>query len=663
MPPALVDRLNTVAEFLVAAGWDHFSQALLLAALLALIDFTLGRRIGPHWRCALWLLFFIKLALPPHLALPSSPAYWWSRIPTAEAAPPPVAMDAMTMSEPWAANAVPVTSVPPADAPAPAAGGVPAVSTPLSWALLVVMAWAVGVAVLTSVSTVQRRRLRAALRPTFSPSARLLAALDRACDEIDLRTPVRLRITDPGVGPVVIGVFRPTIHLPRTLAESFSPAELHAVLVHELLHVKRGDLWVVAIQSIARVLFFYHPAVWLVNAHLARLREEATDRAVLWHPQVDARAYSLALVAAAEFALGRRPAPFALGVIETKSQLKQRIQMNLSHPRTRRAHLGRSGLFSLALLGLLLLPMAPAGLADVMPAPPPGFQVADGHAVAQRIDAATQRIIAVFNRRDRDAYLAAFAPGAFVVPPGAPMLRGRIGAAETYMQAPTGLQYEGMQWKDRQILRIGRWVVETGMVGFQFRLTPEAPIMTDPRQAFSIWEETGDGSLQVKLLAWNPLYNPPTFGGAEPVTAFAAKDASVPFSTEGDFSAVLKAEETFHEAFEQKRPGDAADYYAREAILFIPETHPLRGNEAIRRHITAVPADRSPAKIERSVAHVEGNGSHVLVVNLFKWTFVPPGTNVPIPITGKGVHLWQRGADGTWKILFDLPNSSQRGSG
>jgi beta-lactamase regulating signal transducer with metallopeptidase domain/ketosteroid isomerase-like protein len=655
------DRLNSAAEALVSAAASHLAQTIILALVLLLIDATLGRRLGPHWRCALWLIFFLKLALPPQLALPSSPVFWLSRAPApAVVAQPVPAMETMSMtSDLWAATSEPTTVDAGASTPASDATD----SVRLNWQLFLLGGWAAGVLGFGAATLVRRRRLHAVLRRGVEAPVALQAALARARAEVGLRRPCSLRLLDTAIGPMVAGLWRPVIYLPRQLASDLDAAQLHGVLVHELLHVKRGDLWVAAVQAVARVVFFYHPAVWWVNAHLARLREEATDRAVLWHREVDVHAYSLALVAAAELGLGARPVdPFALGVIETKSQLGKRIQMNLNQPRPRHARLGRSGLLSLALLGLVLIPMAPAGFAQSAKTPA-GFKPGGAAAAIAPIEAASEQIFAAFNRRDHDAYVAAFADDALVLPPGFSLQTGRVGASEAYLQVPPGMSYEAIRWKSRQCYRIGRWIVDTGLAGFQFRLNPGAPIRTDPRQALTLWEEGNDGAWQVKVLAWNPLPQPPDFSTSDEAQVFEFAKAGAPVSRTGDFRAVLEAETAFHRAFEDKRFAEAAAYYADDGILFTPESHPVRGSDAIRRYITGVPPDRPAQRIERSVAHVEGNENHVLVVNLFQWSFTPPGANAPITIAGKGVHLWQRSPDGGWKILFDLPNASQSTDG
>ena len=60
-----------------------------------------------------------------------------------------------------------------------------------------------------------------------------------------IRRKIRLRTFPAGAasyGPAVVGVFRPTVLLPRHIAENWTLEELEPVLLHEFAHVKRWDL-------------------------------------------------------------------------------------------------------------------------------------------------------------------------------------------------------------------------------------------------------------------------------------------------------------------------------------------------------------------------------------------------------------------------------------
>lgn len=77
--------------------------------------------------------------------------------------------------------------------------------------------------------------------------------------------------------PMVIGWLRPVVLLPTSLLTGLSPAELDAVLAHELAHIRRYDYLVNLLQTFTETLLFYHPAVWLLSRRIRVEREYCCD--------------------------------------------------------------------------------------------------------------------------------------------------------------------------------------------------------------------------------------------------------------------------------------------------------------------------------------------------------------------------------------------------
>ena len=73
-------------------------------------------------------------------------------------------------------------------------------------------------------------------------------------------------------------------------------------MIHELTHIKRGDLWVNLVQTIVQVVYFYNPFVWLANVIVRRIREQAVDEMVLVALGTEAKSYSNTLIDIAEMA-------------------------------------------------------------------------------------------------------------------------------------------------------------------------------------------------------------------------------------------------------------------------------------------------------------------------------------------------------------------------
>lgn len=77
--------------------------------------------------------------------------------------------------------------------------------------------------------------------------------------------------------PTVAGWFRPIILFPVGCLTGLAPAQIEALLVHELAHVRRHDYLVNVLQSVVETLLFYHPAVWWISAQMREEREHCCD--------------------------------------------------------------------------------------------------------------------------------------------------------------------------------------------------------------------------------------------------------------------------------------------------------------------------------------------------------------------------------------------------
>ncbi|MEZ4772904.1 MAG: M56 family metallopeptidase [Bacteroidia bacterium] len=77
--------------------------------------------------------------------------------------------------------------------------------------------------------------------------------------------------------PIVIGHLKPVILLPVGMLNGISPAQLEAVIVHELAHVRRNDFAVNLLISLVESMLFYHPAYWWISSHIQAEREHCCD--------------------------------------------------------------------------------------------------------------------------------------------------------------------------------------------------------------------------------------------------------------------------------------------------------------------------------------------------------------------------------------------------
>ena len=90
-----------------------------------------------------------------------------------------------------------------------------------------------------------------------------------------------VRATPGLLEPGIVGIWRPVLLLPVGLESTLSADQLHAVVAHEMHHIRRRDNLTSALHMVVEVLCWFHPLVWWVGARLIDERERACDEHVL----------------------------------------------------------------------------------------------------------------------------------------------------------------------------------------------------------------------------------------------------------------------------------------------------------------------------------------------------------------------------------------------
>jgi beta-lactamase regulating signal transducer with metallopeptidase domain len=93
--------------------------------------------------------------------------------------------------------------------------------------------------------------------------------LDACLHEMGIKQRVRLKLSATAGSPAVCGLWRPVILIPQELADKLSALQLRAVLLHELAHIKRNDVWVHHAQTLLQVFYWWHPLLWFANPTFA----------------------------------------------------------------------------------------------------------------------------------------------------------------------------------------------------------------------------------------------------------------------------------------------------------------------------------------------------------------------------------------------------------
>jgi beta-lactamase regulating signal transducer with metallopeptidase domain len=324
----LLRGLEQVFGWLLSASW----QASVLALLVLAVQAVLRGRLNPRWRYALWLLVLLRLIVP---ALPESALSLFQFAP-----PPPTALT-VTVTEPLfvAESALPPANLPPE-------------STPpvhlFSFYTLLALAWLAGATVLFVLTALVNWRFarQVASSPAVTdPELRHLFADARA--ELGVRRSIRLIESGQVQSPAIMGLFQPTLLLPGDARTKFDPRELRLIFLHELAHLKRGDVVVQGLIALLQIVHWFNPVLWYAFRRMRIDREPATDALVLSRAgEAEKERYGLMLIKLLEHFNRRHSLTTLVGILEDKDQFKRRFSLIARFTR---------GAYGWSLLGILLI--------------------------------------------------------------------------------------------------------------------------------------------------------------------------------------------------------------------------------------------------------------------------------------------------------------------
>jgi uncharacterized protein (TIGR03435 family) len=229
---------------------NHIWQSTLFAAAAGLLTLAL-RKNRARVRQGVWLAASAKFLIPLSVL---TLAGEYIPVHTTLKEKYVVLAAAREIGEPFEARA---TATNPAPAPPESSDLFPA---------LLFGAWISGVACLSYLWITGWLRVRAAVR---------------AGTAVDLGLAIRTVASAAATAPGVFGIFSPTLLLPEGIVKHMTPAQLTAVVTHELCHVRNRDNLAAAFQMAVETIFWFHPLVWWIGKRMIAEREFACDEEVL----------------------------------------------------------------------------------------------------------------------------------------------------------------------------------------------------------------------------------------------------------------------------------------------------------------------------------------------------------------------------------------------
>jgi bla regulator protein BlaR1 len=105
--------------------------------------------------------------------------------------------------------------------------------------------------------------------------------IKRVASQLGIKKNIQLFLSENITTPLTVGFLKPVILIPVASINHLSTAQLEAVLLHELAHIKRYDYIVNIILSAVEISLFFNPFTQLLSKSIRKERENSCDDWVL----------------------------------------------------------------------------------------------------------------------------------------------------------------------------------------------------------------------------------------------------------------------------------------------------------------------------------------------------------------------------------------------
>lgn len=249
----------------------------LLIAVLLLFTPLLNKRYAAKWKYWIWVLLALRLVIPFHGAdvgaMVDSRLQAGSRSAMRPGEGNTDSLPEQTMPQGRIVIGIPAQMTTPI---APPSEGSERHITPLDVAAYIWMAGCLTFILVHLISYIhyKRQALRRGNAVTDNDILRRAYELKR---ELRIKDSVRIIEYPEAASPMMIGFLEPVLILPEV---RYDPVEQYFILKHELVHLKRRDVYVKLLLVAANAVHWFNPLVWIMQKQAAVDMELSCDERV-----------------------------------------------------------------------------------------------------------------------------------------------------------------------------------------------------------------------------------------------------------------------------------------------------------------------------------------------------------------------------------------------
>lgn len=508
----MVDQLNFISQ----SWWNWmapmFWQVSLLVFIIGGIDLLIRKWAWPQIRYALWFLILLKLVIPPT----------WSNsmsiVPNLRAFIPNIKSSEIISTS---SNQISLSQIPESKSEtemfetetnfenkeiiSPKNNSIINKSASIDWKLYLMATWLFGILIFSGMLLFKISKLK-----KWHQEQEKKKNIPLWFHELLVKTGKRLLIerlpaivfSNEAVSPAVYGVFRPVLLLPEKYIDSLSEEEAEHILLHELAHIKRGDLIIHGICLLLQIIYWFNPFLIWTRKQMKHVREICCDLTIANILREKTSKYRQTLVNSARELLTEslEPGLGLLGLFEEPFRLIARLKwLEKKTWEKRKLAFGITILTSF-LFSAFVLPMGALDFQNIAT-----IEIEDEiESVKEKVMSHTVDLNLAYLDWNLETIENFYTKDVILSQEGEPTLSGIEAVMnDLRRQKFSGIKFHDLQnfifdiWKDRDKI----YVCET----FRYSLSLEVPKLTlsGSGKSFTIWQVLEDDSLKIKYSIYN----------------------------------------------------------------------------------------------------------------------------------------------------------------
>jgi len=323
----MTEILDNIVNFVT---WLFYTslKATIVIALILIAQIIFRKRLSAKWQHALWFLLIARLLIPVDIPMPFSVFNLTRNV---EPVITPLGSsrgESTEISKSSASSTALNTSF--SGYPPITVSDVRIIPSPkVTWSQIAGMGWVMVTFALLiytlSVNLALRRRIHKA-EDLSDPE--LVNILNGCKKRLGIQQNIQLVSMKNITSPFWYGIVKPKIILPALLLIPMDNDKIEHIFMHELVHYKQKDVPLAIVATLLQILHWFNPFIWMAFFKMRADRELACDELVLTSIGKDKnKQYGRTLISLIESASQRGLLPVAVGLADTKFNMKRRVTM------------------------------------------------------------------------------------------------------------------------------------------------------------------------------------------------------------------------------------------------------------------------------------------------------------------------------------------------